>query len=358
MFMDNVTKPVKVKTSCEITSSECGSAETLKESPIQSLELAISTGVQLLKAGQCVAIPTETVYGLAAAINDHEAIANVFKIKQRPFFDPLIVHICSMEMLPGLAAEISPLEAQLMRRFWPGPLTLVVSKSSAVDPLICAGLDTVAVRMPAHPVALKIIEGVGAPLAAPSANRFGRTSPTLANHVACEWPEEEVFVVDGGPCQIGIESTVVAVESQGGTNTVKILRPGIISAADLAQAASDFGIEVRVEAAASISSPGHLPFHYQPAIPLVSVPSDRFPLSPTDLAAIVTELKLESDKSAHLALDNNPAIAARQLYSEMRRLADSGAAFLTVLRPDCNAEPQWTAIWDRLQRASSLHLGL
>ena len=183
----------------------------------------------LLLAGEVVAIPTETVYGLAADISNEDAIRKVFSLKERPFFDPLIVHVASLKQAKALTTEWGPLTDFLARYFWPGPLTLILPKAESVNSLITSGLETLAIRFPNHPAAIQLITQVG-PLAAPSANKFGQTSPTEAHHVRKEFRSVDVFVVDGGPCEIGIESTVLEVGSN--QDSVSILRPGRIGVID------------------------------------------------------------------------------------------------------------------------------
>ena len=179
-----------------------------------------------------VAFPTETVYGLGALAFDAHAVARIFEIKQRPHFDPLIVHVLDQAMLERVAAKFPAAAQRLARRFWPGPLTLVLRKRPEVPELATAGLPTVAVRMPSHPVARALIAAVGAPLAAPSANAFGGLSPTRAAHVAAGLGARVDVILDAGPSEYGIESTVVAVEE-----AVVLLRPGAIAAEALEEIA-------------------------------------------------------------------------------------------------------------------------
>ncbi|MBB3110593.1 L-threonylcarbamoyladenylate synthase [Paenibacillus phyllosphaerae] len=190
----------------------------------------IAEAAKLLQQGETVAFPTETVYGLGADARSDEAVARIFEAKGRPSDNPLIVHIADTAQLASLAAPYDGLTARLMERFWPGPLTIVLPVlPGAVSPRVTAGLDTVAVRMPAHPVALALIAAAGCPVAAPSANRSGRPSPTLAAHVADDLAGRIAGIVDGGAAGVGLESTVVEVEG----DTVRILRPGGITAEEL-----------------------------------------------------------------------------------------------------------------------------
>ena len=172
----------------------------------------VARAAECLKAGGIVAFPTESVYGLGAIVWDVRAVARVFEAKRRPSFDPLIVHVLDREMLDQVVAELPPAAALLAERFWPGPLTLVLPKRPAVPSLVTAGLETVAVRMPSHPVARALIEAAGAPIAAPSANPFGALSPTRAEHVARSLGDAADIILDAGPAERGIESTIVSLD--------------------------------------------------------------------------------------------------------------------------------------------------
>jgi L-threonylcarbamoyladenylate synthase len=222
----------------------------------QALADAVADGVNLLVAGKCVALPTETVYGLAADALRGEAVAKIFEAKERPFFDPLIVHLPTWDWLERLARVESPIVEKLIEKFWPGPLTLVLPRRDIVPDIVTAGLDTVALRMSAHHVFRAVALQFGKPLAAPSANRFGRISPTTAEHVAKELSGRIPLIVDGGPCMIGIESTVVAVEK----GRLRILRAGPVTLEEL----SAYGEVDFVGASETPEAPGQLKSHYAP----------------------------------------------------------------------------------------------
>ncbi|MFG0273458.1 MAG: L-threonylcarbamoyladenylate synthase [Phycisphaerales bacterium] len=319
----------------------------------------IQRAAAILDAGGVVAMPTETVYGLAARIDRPAGVRAIFDRKQRPLFDPLIVHVASIAQAKRVTRTWPAAADRLGQRFWPGPLTLVLPKADTVDPLITAGLDTVGVRMPNHALALALIKGAG-PVAAPSANRFGRTSPTTPAHVHDEFPGEHLLVLDGGACIVGVESTVVRL-SEGATGTlVEILRPGQVTAHDLADALAGLpgAVEiVRAGAEASRASPGHMERHYQPAIPLALIDGDL----PMGEAVRIARERLgiddETGAAATLALDADPRIAARTLYADMRRLGASGAALLVVRLGGARSGEAWAAIRDRLERASSVVVG-
>lgn len=315
----------------------------------------LSKARDLLKKGEVVAIPTETVYGLAASIDSVEGLEKVFALKERPFFDPLIVHVASFKQAKSLVDDWPPLADFLARTFWPGPLTLVLPKAAHVNPLITSGLETVAIRMPSHPLALELLELAG-PLAAPSANKFGRTSPTRAEHVESEFPDAELLILDGGECDVGVESTVAAVDASGDFDAIRVLRPGGVTEEMLSRALERWARKVEITRDSSQASPGQLKHHYMPKIPLVIVRSQE----PESLSA-ETRLKIQNQlgrpakKPIELDLSDDARLAARELYSEMRRLAESGADCIFV-RARESTHGYWAAIWDRLSRAASLNL--
>lgn len=220
----------------------------------------LAHAASLIREGRLVAFPTETVYGLGANALDPVAVARIFALKERPTFDPLIVHVCDPAEVPRLAWADDPRVHRLMEAFWPGPLTLVLRRREVIPDLVCAGLPTVGVRMPAHPVALGLIRESGCPIAAPSANKFGRVSPTRAEHVRRLLPGVDL-VIDGGQTPVGLESTIVSLDELG----FIILRPGVITRDAL---------ERHVPASphrpppGSASAPGMLKSHYSPSKPL------------------------------------------------------------------------------------------
>lgn len=310
-----------------------------------------------LRDGGVVAIPTETVYGLAARIDRHEGIEGIFRLKRRPFFDPLIVHVASLEQGRTLVPSFPVAARALAERFWPGPLTIVLPHSGNIDPMICAGLDTVGVRCPAHPIARRLIRRAGAPLAAPSANIFSKTSPTTAEHVRLHWSADEVPVVDGGPCDVGLESTVVRV-LPGDESFVELLRPGLIDRSALEAALSELPYSVEVRRTASGASPGNAEIHYRPSVPLVLLMGDGSPITPVLVQAVAERLQLpDPSGAAEIVLPREPVLASRILYSEMYRLAAGKPSFLVVTCPlDVGAGDAWEGIRDRLGRAASFKL--
>ncbi len=225
---------------------------------------------KLLKSGELVAIPTETVYGLAADAQNGAAVANIFKAKGRPADNPLIVHIAHREQLQDLVADVPSAAMALSRAFWPGPLTMIFKKAPCIPNEVSAGLDTVAVRMPSHPIARRIIE-LSCPLAAPSANRSGIPSPTEAKRVAEDMDGCIAAVVDGGPCEVGVESTVVDVTGE----RVRVLRPGAVTVEMLTRVVGEVEVDTavthEVQAGQTVSSPGMKYKHYAPNARVVLV---------------------------------------------------------------------------------------
>ena len=298
-------------------------------------------------------MPTETVYGLAASIRNEEALKRIFSIKERPFFDPLIVHISDLEQKGQVVREWPDSAEILAKHFWPGPLTMVLPKQGHINPLISSGLDTVGLRMPSHPMARALIRAVGTPLAAPSANKFGKTSPTKAEHVRKAFSEEEVHILDGGPSEVGLESTVVALQDEGGKSKITILRPGAITQEMMAECFSGEHREVSFERKSSLASPGNTEHHYMPSIPLVILATYKS-LTREAEKKIVEDFQIPlSGRGVELKLDLNPKLAARALYARMRECGESGADYIFVIRKAEYAGGMWDAIWDRLQRAAS-----
>lgn len=239
---------------------------------------AVAEAVALLENGGLVALPTETVYGLAADAFDAEAVAKVFEVKERPSFDPLIVHIGhkrDLDIVAKVPEELDEIVDELVSTYWPGPLTLVLPKKEDVPELVTSGLETVAVRMSAHEVMRAVAKEI--PVAAPSANRFGRISPTSADAVVEELGGKIPMVIDGGACRDGLESTIVAPEMSEKGPVLRLLRPGPISREDLRKIAKV--IKPKKTKADHIEAPGQLESHYAPTTPLVVIdkPSDFVP---------------------------------------------------------------------------------
>lgn len=280
---------------------------------------------ELLRAGQLVAIPTETVYGLAANALDEAAVRRIFAAKGRPYSSPLIVHVADLAMARELAREWPQHAEKLAARFWPGPLTIIVPKSDKVPDIVTAGLPSVALRMPAHPVALAVIRAAGIPLAAPSANRFTQLSPTTAQHVREALGDAVDLIVDGGPCSVGIESTVISLTG----SVPRILRPGMISQTQIEEVIGP------VESGAGEESPGQHPKHYSPRTRVV------IGESPHDGHGI----QLDVSNMPHDA-----AAYAELFYGKLHELDQQGYDWIAIeLPPDT---PEWAGVRDRITRAA------
>jgi L-threonylcarbamoyladenylate synthase len=302
-------------------------------------DTALIEAVRLLQAGQPVAVPTETVYGLAADATNGEAVARIYAAKGRPSFNPLIVHAADMAMAQELA-ELPPLALRLAEAFWPGPLTLVLPRrvGSPVAEIVTAGLPTVALRLSAHPVMQALIRQAGAPLAAPSANRSGAISPTTAAHVLASLGGHIPLILDGGPCTAGLESTIIGVEK----DQLRLLRPGPIDA-EAVEAVADVQLLMRHEGA-DITAPGQLASHYAPTKPLmlnvVNPADDQFMIG---FGPVLGQISL--------SLQGDLIDAAATLFSALHAGDASNYPRIAVAPvPDVNVG---TAINDRLKRAAS-----
>ncbi len=312
---------------------------------------AIQTAAALLRDGKVVAFPTETVYGLGADALNERAVAQVFSIKNRPHFDPLIVHVPEKEAVAQYVTVIDSRAAVLMERFWPGPLTLVLKKRPLVPDLVTAGLDTVALRVPAHPVALALLRAAGTPIAAPSANPFGYVSPTTAIHVQEMLGEALEIILDGGPCTIGVESTVCALTN----DKVVILRPGGVTVEEIEAVVGP--VMTIPSSQADARSPGTLPRHYSPHVPLVLLaPGEAIPsLSNKERVGLLT-LAPRSGTEGYavrevLSKTGDLLEAATHLFAVLRRLDQAGLARVIV-----ESVPEigiGRAIMDRLRRAAT-----
>ncbi len=318
-------------------------------------DAAVIQAVAVLTAGDPVALPTETVYGLAADALRPDAAVKIFEAKERPFFDPLIVHLPSRGWLDELADipfESRALVALLTEHFWPGPLTLVLPRRAVVPDIVTAGLETVAVRMSAHPVFRAVVARFGRPLAAPSANRFGRISPTTAAHVCSELDGRIPLILDGGPTLHGVESTIVAVEG----SHFRILRAGPITTAELTLVG---GTLIAPESAATSQpeAPGQLASHYAPGTPLHLI-DDATELTPgSGVRAGLLGWKRVANHSygrfAHaewLSERQDLREAAAGLFAKMRRLDEAGLD--VILAEKLPETGLGVAIMDRLRKAA------
>jgi L-threonylcarbamoyladenylate synthase len=311
---------------------------------------ATERAVELLRKGEIVALPTETVYGLAADALDSIAVAKIFEAKERPRFDPLIVHLPGENWLERVAKidnrSRAPIE-KLIAQFWPGPLTLILDRQPIVPEIVTAGLDTVAVRMSSNPVFAEIISAFGKPLAAPSANRFGRISPTTAQHVFDEVGGRIPLIIDAGPTAHGIESTIIAVHD----NKIDILRRGPITAEQLAE----FGKVDIVRASQKISAPGQLPSHYAPKTPLRLIDNAEsfVPVKDRRVGLLAWNASIPEEGFAAvrtLSQRQDLRETAANLFRCLRELDELNLDLIVAERVP--AQGLGAAILDRLERAS------
>ncbi len=309
---------------------------------------AVSRAVELLAAGEPVALPTETVYGLAADATRPEAVLKIFEAKERPFFDPLIVHLPDIGWLDRITQNRAPLVEKLAAAFWPGPLTMVLPRREIIPDIVTSGLGTVAVRMSAHPLFREVASRFGKPLAAPSANRFGRISPTAAAHVMTELGGRIPLILDGGATDFGVESTIISIEG----DRIKILRSGPVTSDDLAE----FGEVIFEKRGTSPIAPGQLQSHYAPRTPMqlfknahdfVPVGDRRYGLLAWNFSSPVHPFAAIET----LSPTQNLREAATRLFAAMRRLDEAGLNL--IVAEEVPEEGLGVAIMDRLRKASA-----
>lgn len=309
----------------------------------------IPRAVEALRKGRLVAFPTETVYGLGADASSPEALQRLYDVKGRPGTHPVIVHLARPELLREWARHVPPEAMSLARRFWPGPLTLILPRAAHVSDRVTGGQDTVGLRCPAHPLALELLAAFGGGVAAPSANRFGHVSPTTAEHVRQDLGSDVEVVLDGGPCPVGVESAIVDLSGE----QPRLLRPGMLSRNQIERA---LGRPLAQGTAEAPRVPGALERHYSPRTPALLVPGG-------DLDAEARRLLESGAPAATLARRPAPPWAgdwveapadpegyARALYSALRDLDERGRSLLLI--EDVPATAEWEAIRDRLRRAA------
>ena len=296
---------------------------------------AIERAAAIIREGGLVAFPTETVYGLGANALDADAVAKIYEAKSRPFASPLIVHVADEAMARSLTVEWPIAAQQLASRFWPGPLTIVLRKTSLIPDLVTAGLDSVGIRIPAHPVALALIRAAGVPVAAPSANLFTQISPTTAQHVEQSLGTRVDMILDGGPTEIGIESTVVSLRRA----PPAILRPGMISQTDLENVTGlrwERELDVPHIAENPAESPGLHPRHYAPRTPFFLLARGIIP---------------SQGRGKVIKLPSSSAAYAKELYAALHQADSEKWDWIAVEKPPETAD--WEGILDRLKRATN-----
>lgn len=310
------------------------------------LEEEIRRAARLIREGKLVAFPTETVYGLGANALDPAAVRRIYEAKGRPPTSPLIVHVGSVEMARTLSSSWPPAADRLVQRYWPGPLTLVVPKHSRVPEIVTAGLATVGVRIPAHPVALRLIMEAGVPIAAPSANRFGALSPTRAEHVREGLGDAVDLILDGGPTRVGIESTVLSVAGPH----PRLLRPGIVSRREIEDLIGPLDTAGSVAPGGSHPSPGLHQRHYSPATRLVLVRGGAVPGEGSGAYLALGETPPAAGAAVVVAMPAEAGAYAALLYDTLHSLDRRRLDWIAVELPPDGAE--WAGVRDRLERAA------
>jgi L-threonylcarbamoyladenylate synthase len=318
---------------------------------VRATQTDIENAVEALRAGELVVFPTETVYGLGANASNPAAVRKIFEVKGRPADHPVIVHLDDPRYLHRWVSNLPPVAEILAAKFWPGPLTLILPKAEQVNDIVTGGQDSIGIRVPSHPMAQQLLNAFGGGIAAPSANRFGRLSPTKPEHVRDELGDAVNVILDGGDSPIGLESTIVSCLD----NQARLLRPGFITRSQLEKE-----IGPLVVGGAVPRAPGDRALHYAPSTPLEIVPSD-------DLEVRAGELLAREEKVAVLAMrpplhtqrhmtwinaGKKPDTYAHNLYNHLRTLDRTGCVRIFV--QSLPAEERWAAILDRLQRASGM----
>ncbi len=320
--------------------------------PLPATEENIRRAAGVIRDGGIVAFPTETVYGLGADAFNPEAVARIFEAKQRPFFDPLIVHIGDIQQLDMVAASIPGVGRECAHRFWPGPFTMVLPKSGNVPDIVTAGLDTVGIRMPAHDIARRLIGESGTPLAAPSANPFGYISPTSAAHVARQLGNRVDMILDGGPCAVGVESTIVGMDESGCT----VLRHGGLPAENIEDVT---GKLYEKEKTGDPQAPGQLPYHYSPSTPVILVDAideiQNLSSHQGILAFTVPDMDTALSPVEVLSPEGSLRKAAARLFDCLHRL--DGMGLTCIYAQKVPEEGLGRAIMDRLRKAAARTAG-
>ena len=319
---------------------------------VRATQVEIETAVQALRDGELVAFPTETVYGLGANAQNPAAVRKIFEAKGRPETHPVIVHLDSPRFLHRWVRDVPDVATKLAERFWPGPLTMVMPRAANVHDIVTGGQDTVAIRVPQHPMAQQLLTAFGGGIAAPSANRYGRLSPTRAEHVRDELGDAVKVILDGGESQIGLESTIVAFEG----SSVRLLRPGAVTAGQIRQVVAELEIGAGLD---SPRVPGSATSHYAPTTPMTIVPAGEIDAHAAALSAggrrvavLAQRLPLRAHKYVTwINAGRRPEQYGHDLYANLRTLDKAGCQ--QILVQDVPEGERWEAIRDRLLRAAS-----
>ena len=318
---------------------------------VRATQTEIEEAVEALRAGDLVVFPTETVYGLGANASNPVAVRKIFDVKGRPPDHPVIVHLDDPRYLHRWVSQVPPVAGQLADKFWPGPLTLILPKADNVNDIVTGGQDSIGIRVPSHPMAQQLLNAFGGGIAAPSANRYGRLSPTKPEHVRDELGDAVRVILDGGDSPIGLESTIVSCLD----NQARLLRPGAITRSQLEQVVGALAVGGIVP-----RSPGDRALHYAPSTPLEIVASDDLELRAGEYVArdekvAVLAMRPPLHTQRHMTWINagkKPDTYAHNLYAHLRTLDRIGCERIFV--QSLPADERWAAILDRLQRASGI----
>jgi L-threonylcarbamoyladenylate synthase len=306
----------------------------------------VRRAAEILKRGGLVGFPTETVYGLGADASSREAVARLYAAKRRPADHPVIVHFGDAQRAFAWAREVPEGARKLAAKFWPGPLTLILRRSAKAGDFVTGGQDTIGVRVPAHPVAQQLLRAFGGGIAAPSANRFGEVSPTTAAHVRADLGKDAELVLDGGPSEVGIESTIVDLSGEEPV----LLRPGRITRRELEQV---LGRPVREKGAGAPRHPGGLERHYAPKTPARLVPThelDREIARLKEKVAVLAFSRPDERVDFWLRMPREPLGYAQRLYAALRELDEARCEAILIEAPP--ETPEWAGVRDRLERAT------
>ena len=320
--------------------------------------ISFDQAVHLIQDGKIIAIPTETVYGLAGSVENESALKKIFQFKKRPLFNPLIIHCCDQKMMKEFHTEDHPLLNKMIKYFCPGPITFILNKTKKVHPLITAGQTKVGLRIPQHPLTLKLIQKTNLAVCAPSANLYGTLSPTCTEHIYQNF-KDTLPILDGGHCSVGIESTVLEPDFKH--KCFSILRPGHISKKDLIHwLRTEKLTDWKVDNKSSSLSPGQSHQHYQPSVPLVILETKKQIVSLEIIDKHLQSLFPSSDQKnfKNLKLENSAILSARNLYEKMHTLSQNPSHILYTIKTLKNSTEDWEAIWNRLYKASSFRMNI